>query len=50
MRLSVGIPVYNEEAVVPELLARLLPVLNALPGGPHEVVSTTAARIAHESS
>jgi len=38
MRLSVGIPVYNEEAVVPELLGRLLPVLNALAGGPHEVI------------
>jgi polyisoprenyl-phosphate glycosyltransferase len=38
MRLSVGIPVYNEEAVVPELLARLLPVLNTLAGGPHEVI------------
>lgn len=38
MRLSVGIPVYNEEAVVPELLARLLPVLSALPEGPHEVI------------
>jgi polyisoprenyl-phosphate glycosyltransferase len=38
MRLTVGIPVYNEEAVVPELLTRLLPVLNSLPGGPHEVI------------
>jgi dolichol-phosphate mannosyltransferase len=38
MRLSVGIPLYNEESVIPELLARLLPVLNSLAGGPHEVV------------
>jgi glycosyltransferase involved in cell wall biosynthesis len=38
MRLSVAIPVYNEEDVVPELLARVLAVLDALPGGPHEVV------------
>ena len=38
MRLSIGIPVHNEEEVVPELLARLLPVLDAIPGGPHEVV------------
>jgi dolichol-phosphate mannosyltransferase len=38
MRLSIGIPVYNEEAVVPELLARLLPVVGSLPGGPHEVI------------
>ena len=49
MRLSIGIPVYNEEAVIPELLARLLPVLDSLPGGPHEVVfvddgSTDATR------
>jgi polyisoprenyl-phosphate glycosyltransferase len=38
MRLTVGIPVYNEEAVVPELLTRVLSVLNSLPDGPHEVV------------
>ncbi len=38
MRLTVGIPVYNEEAVIPELLTRLLSVLNSLPGGPHEIV------------
>ena len=38
MRLSVGIPLYNEEEVVPELVARLMRVLNELPGGPHEVV------------
>jgi dolichol-phosphate mannosyltransferase len=38
MRLSIGIPVFNEEAVVPELLARLLPVVSTLPGGPHEVI------------
>src|SRR5262249_5435993 len=37
-RLSIGIPVHNEEAVVPELLARLRPVLDSLSGGPHEVV------------
>lgn len=38
MRLSIGIPVFNEEAVLPQLLARLLPVLDSIPGGPHEVV------------
>ena len=38
MRLSVGIPVYNEQQVIPELLGRLMKVLDALPGGPHEVV------------
>jgi polyisoprenyl-phosphate glycosyltransferase len=38
MRLSIGIPVHNEEEVVPELLTRLLAVLDRIPGGPHEVV------------
>jgi dolichol-phosphate mannosyltransferase len=38
MRLSIGIPVHNEEEVLPDLVARLLPVLDALPGGPHEIV------------
>ena len=38
MRLSVGIPVYNEQQVIPELLARLTKVLDSLPGGPHEMV------------
>ncbi len=37
-RLSVGIPLHNEQEVLPELLARLLPVLDALPGGPHEII------------
>jgi undecaprenyl-phosphate 4-deoxy-4-formamido-L-arabinose transferase len=35
--LSVVIPVYNEEAVLPSLFARLYPVLDAL-GRPYEVV------------
>ena len=38
MRVSVAIPVYDEEAVLPELLRRLLAVLDTLPGGPHEAV------------
>lgn len=38
MRLSVGIPVHNEQEVLPDLLARLVAVLDALPGGPHEIV------------
>lgn len=38
MRLSVGIPVYNEQEVLPELLARLLAVLDKIDGGPHEVI------------
>jgi glycosyltransferase involved in cell wall biosynthesis len=37
-RISVAIPVYNEEAVLPELLRRVRAVLDALPGGPHEIV------------
>ena len=37
-RISVAIPVFNEEAVLPELLSRLTQVLDAIPGGPHEVV------------
>lgn len=38
MRLSVGIPVFNEQEVIPELLGRLRRVLDAVPGGPHEMV------------
>lgn len=38
MRISIGIPLHNEEEVVPELLTRLLAVVDALPGGPHEVI------------
>jgi len=37
-RLSVAIPVHNEEGVLPELLKRLRAVLDQIPGGPHEVV------------
>lgn len=37
-RISVAVPVYNEEAGVSELLRRIRGVLDALPGGPHEVV------------
>lgn len=38
MRLSVAIPMRNEEQVLPELLDRLRAVLDALPGGPHEMI------------
>jgi dolichol-phosphate mannosyltransferase len=38
VRLSVAIPIHNEEAGLPELLARLTAVLDALPDGPHEMV------------
>lgn len=37
-RLSVAIPLRNEEAAVPELLRRVGGVLERLPGGPHEIV------------
>ncbi|MBI4716715.1 MAG: glycosyltransferase family 2 protein [Planctomycetes bacterium] len=37
-RVSVAIPVFNEADVLPELLRRLMGVLEGLPGGPHEVV------------
>jgi dolichol-phosphate mannosyltransferase len=36
--VSVAIPVHNEATVVPELLRRVSNVLDALPGGPHEMV------------
>lgn len=36
--VSVAIPVYNEEAVVPELLRRTRAVLDAMAGGPHQMV------------
>jgi polyisoprenyl-phosphate glycosyltransferase len=38
MRLSIGIPVHNEEEIIPNLLARVVRVIDALPGGPHEIV------------
>lgn len=38
MRLSVAIPLHNEEEVVPELIGRLAAVLDEIPGGPHEVI------------
>jgi glycosyltransferase involved in cell wall biosynthesis len=37
-RVSVAIPLHNEESVLPELLRRVGGVLDALPGGPHEIV------------
>ena len=38
LRVSVAIPLYNEEEIIPELLRRSLAVLDKLPGGPHEIV------------
>jgi dolichol-phosphate mannosyltransferase len=37
-RLTVAIPIYNEESGIAELLARVTAVLDKLPGGPHEIV------------
>lgn len=37
-RVSVAVPLYNEEANLPELLRRVGAVLDALPDGPHELV------------
>jgi glycosyltransferase involved in cell wall biosynthesis len=37
-RLSVAIPLHNEETVLPELLRRTRIVLDQIPGGPHELV------------
>jgi polyisoprenyl-phosphate glycosyltransferase len=38
VKLSVAIPIYNEVALLDELLQRVGAVLHALPGGPHEIV------------
>jgi polyisoprenyl-phosphate glycosyltransferase len=38
LRVSLAIPVFNEEAVVPELIRRTTAVLDVIPGGPHEIV------------
>ena len=38
VKLSVGIPVFNEIEVLPRLLTRLAAVLDQIPGGPHEVI------------
>jgi dolichol-phosphate mannosyltransferase len=38
VRVSLAIPVYNEELVVPELIERTTAVLDSVPGGPHEIV------------
>src|SRR5690242_8795311 len=37
-RVSVAMPVHNEETVVPELVRRVAAVLDARPGGPHEMI------------
>jgi dolichol-phosphate mannosyltransferase len=37
-RLSVAVPLYNEESVLPEFLRRTRAVLEGLAGGPHQMV------------
>lgn len=37
-RVSLAVPIYNEEAVVPELVRRTTAVLDGVAGGPHEIV------------
>jgi dolichol-phosphate mannosyltransferase len=37
-RLSVAVPVHNEESVLPEFLRRLVAVVDQIAGGPHEFV------------
>ncbi len=37
-RLSVAVPIHNEETVLPELLRRTRAVLDGLPGGPHQIL------------
>ncbi|HZH39948.1 MAG TPA: glycosyltransferase family 2 protein, partial [Gemmatimonadales bacterium] len=37
-RVSVGIPLFNEEQGVPELIRRVGAALDGIPGGPHEIV------------
>jgi glycosyltransferase involved in cell wall biosynthesis len=37
-RLSIAIPLHNEEDVLPELLSRIRIVLDQIGGGPHEIV------------
>src|SRR5580693_3870984 len=37
-RISIAVPLENEEATLPELLRRIGVVLDGIAGGPHEVV------------
>ncbi len=37
-KISIAIPVYNEQEVLPELIRRVTATLDALPGGPHQLV------------
>ncbi len=46
-RLSVAVPVYNEESVLPEFLRRTRAVIDAVPGGPHEMVLVDDGSVDH---
>lgn len=37
-RVTIAIPIHNEEEVMPTLLSRVCAVLDATPGGPHELL------------
>ena len=37
-RISIAIPVYNEESVLPELIRRVTSVMDTAAGGPHEII------------
>jgi len=37
-RITIAIPIHNEEQVLPELLRRVFAVLDQTPGGPHELL------------
>jgi glycosyltransferase involved in cell wall biosynthesis len=37
-RLSIAVPVFNEEAVLPEFLRRTCAVIDQISGGPHELI------------
>src|SRR4029453_1971750 len=45
-RVSVAIPLFNEEQIVPELVQRLCHTLESIPGGPHEIVFVHDGRAA----
>ena len=37
-RVTIAIPIHNEQEVLPELLRRVFAVLDQTPGGPHELL------------
>lgn len=38
IKLSIAIPIHNEESVLPELVTRCIAVLDGISGGPHELL------------